>query len=58
MQKIYTIMNRKYKLRPGLYNQLSQATLIEYNKITMDMLIEFLDDLQAQRKAGQLIMDN
>jgi hypothetical protein len=51
-------MNRKYKLRPGLYNQLSQATLIEYNKITMDMLIEFLDDLQAQRKAGQLIMDN
>jgi hypothetical protein len=51
-------MNRKYKLRPGLYNKLSQATLIEYNKITMDMLIEFLDDLQAQRKAGQLIMDN
>jgi len=49
---------RKYKLRPGLMNQINSANIMDYNKITMGMLMKFISDIQFQKEAGRLIMEN
>ena len=48
----------KNKLKPGVLNQLKSSGKINYDKLTKEDVIQFLDNYKIQDIAGKLIMEN